>query len=111
MNVGDIAKARLQQADGSYKLRPVLLLKQMPPFQDWLVCGISTQLRQFVVDFDILMDNTHPDFALSGLIAPSIIRLGFMAVLPDSIIQGTIGRISAETYQTLLQNLINHLQS
>jgi mRNA interferase MazF len=62
MNKGDIAKARLQQADGSFKIRPVLLLKQMPPFNDWLVCGISSQLRQFVPNFDILLDFAHPDF-------------------------------------------------
>lgn len=111
MNVGDVAKARLQQADGSYKLRPVLLLKQMPPFNDWLVCGISTQLRQFVVDFDILLDASHPDFVQSGLVAPSIIRLGFMAVLPSSAIQGVIGQVSEATYQEIIQNLVNHLQS
>lgn len=111
MNKGDVVKTRLRQADGIFKIRPVLLLKQMPPFNDWLVCGISTQLRQFVPDFDILLDIAHPDFIQSGLVAPSIIRLGFLAVLPSNMIQGTIGQISENTYQQLMQNLINHLQT
>ena len=49
---GDIALASLPQADGLIKQRPALLLRQMPPFGDWLVCGISTQLRQRVADLD-----------------------------------------------------------
>ena len=49
---GDIALASLPQADGLIKQRPALLLRQMPPFGDWLVCGISTQLRQQVADLD-----------------------------------------------------------
>lgn len=52
MKVGDIVLAQLQQADGQYKLRPVLLLKQFPPFGDWLVCGISSHVRHAVSDFD-----------------------------------------------------------
>lgn len=52
MREGDIVLASLQQADWQRKQRPVLLLKQMPPFQDWLVCNISSQLRQAVPDFD-----------------------------------------------------------
>jgi len=31
MKAGDIALAQLQQANGQHKLRPVLLLKQLPP--------------------------------------------------------------------------------
>lgn len=42
MNPGDIVKAKLNQADGKIKFRPALLIKQMPPFGDWLVCGINS---------------------------------------------------------------------
>ena len=111
MRVGEIAKAMLPQADGSHKPRPVLLLKQMPPFQDWLVCGISTQLRQFVANFDEMLDEEHPDYAMSGLVSPSIIRLGFLSVLPENRIQGIIGNVSAVTYQRLISNLILYLQT
>ena len=46
MREGGIILANLQLADGSVKLRPVLLLKQLPVYNDFLVCGISTQLHQ-----------------------------------------------------------------
>lgn len=62
MKKGDIALANLQQADGQRKLRPVLLLKQMAPFQDWLVCGISSQLRQAVSGLDEVIRTTDDAF-------------------------------------------------
>jgi mRNA interferase MazF len=50
---GDISLVTLPQADGLIKPRPAVLLRQMPPFGDWLVCGISTQLHQRVADLDV----------------------------------------------------------
>jgi hypothetical protein len=44
--------AAIAQADGKHKNRPVLLLREMPKYGDFLVCGISTQLQQFIPDFD-----------------------------------------------------------
>ena len=73
MKAGDLALAQLQQADGQYKLRPVLLIKQFPPFGDWLACGISSQIRQAVPGLDELIQKTDSDFTSSGLQMPSII--------------------------------------
>lgn len=67
MKAGDIVLAQLQQADGQHKLRPVLLLKQFPPFGDWLISGISSQVRQAVPDFDELIRESDEDFSKSGL--------------------------------------------
>jgi len=39
----------------------------LPPYGDWIVCAISTQLRQEVKGFDFIIDETNPDFMLSGL--------------------------------------------
>jgi mRNA interferase MazF len=52
MQETDIVLALLPQANGSLKRRPALIFREMPPFKDFLVCGISTQLRQEVKDFD-----------------------------------------------------------
>jgi hypothetical protein len=52
---GSICLIPLPQADGKHKIRPVLLLKQFSPFNDYLVCGISTQIHQFVDGFDELL--------------------------------------------------------
>ncbi len=45
MNEGDVILALIPQADGVEKNRPALILREMPPFGDMLVCGISTQIH------------------------------------------------------------------
>jgi mRNA interferase MazF len=81
----------------------------MPPYRDLLVCGVSTQLHQYVQDFDELIIYSDNEFAASGLQASSVIRLGFLAVLPRKSIIGAIGKISRERHSRLLQRLSHHL--
>jgi len=111
MNEGDIALAPLPQADGQIKNRPVVLLRRLPHFGDFLVCGISTQLQQRVAGFDETVLPADKEFAASGLKAASLIRLGFLAVLPESALLGKIGSLSSERRQRLLANLCRHLVS
>lgn len=50
------------------KLRPVLLLDKLPgEYDDWLICMISSQTRQHIVEFDELVLEDDSDFASSGL--------------------------------------------
>jgi len=93
MREGEIALASLPQVDGSYKLRPVLLLRQLPGYNDFLVYGISTQVHQLIKDFDELLDVNDGQFSNTGLRQSSIIRLGFLAVIPSNKILGSIGKI------------------
>lgn len=74
MTEGDVALTPLPQADGEIKPRPAILLRTLPPFSDWLVCGVSTQLHHEAVGFDDPIDASHADFAGSGLKAPSVSR-------------------------------------
>ena len=111
MNEGDIVLAPLPQADGRIKNRPAVLLRRLPPFSDWLVCGIRTQLQQCVANFDEVIAPSDPEFANTGLKASSIIRLGFLAVLPDAAILGAIGSISRERHDRLLVNLCRYLST
>lgn len=111
MREGDIVKAALNQIDNKVKFRPALLLKQMPPYDDWLVCGITSQLSNRVEKFDLLLSENDSEFPKTGLLKTSIIRLGFIAVIPESIIEGIIGSISKNKYDELLNNLISHLYS
>ena len=83
----------------------------MPPFGDWLVCGISTQLHQQVAEFDEIVDVGDSDFAASGLKAASLIRLGFLAVMPASKFLGVIGSISKERRLRLVRKLSEHLRA
>lgn len=109
MKQGDIALTPVAQADGKIKNRPAIILREMPPFQDLLVCGISTQLHHLVQGFDELIQPNDSDYRVSGLIAPSLIRLGYLALVPQQRIAGAIGSISSERHKRLLQNLSNYL--
>ena len=109
MREGEIVLTNLQQADGSYKLRPVLVLKQLPGYNDFLVCGISTQLHQLIKDFDELLDEKDRHFMSTGLRQSSIIRLGFLATIPSGKIPGTIGSIDPELHKSLIGRLANYL--
>lgn len=111
MTEADVALARLPQADGLAKLRPVILIRRMPPFGDWLVCGVSSQLHHQVADFDEMIEASHPDYPLSGLKVASLIRLGFLTVLPEGYIPGTVGSISHERHARLLEKLRTHLRA
>lgn len=81
---GDIVLLPLQQADGNWKNRPVLLLKKFKPFDDFLACGISTQLHQEVKDFDWIVLSQDSQFKQTGLLQSSLIRLGFLAMIPSN---------------------------
>jgi mRNA interferase MazF len=109
MKQGDIILTPLPQANGQIKNRPALFLRVMPPFNDVLVCGISAQLHHQVPNFDELITRQDRDFASSGLVADSLIRLGFLAVIPQSKLAGSIGSISPARYKRLLQNLSDYL--
>lgn len=109
MNEGDVVLTHVPQADGVLKNRPAVVLRELPPYRDLLVCGVSTQLRQQVKDFDEIISPADVDFALSGLMTESLVRLGFLAVLPRKSIAGAIGAISKERHERLLQTLSNYL--
>ena len=110
MNEGEVALTPIPQADGRAKPRPAVLLRQMPPFGDWLICGVSTQLHHEVSGFDEVIATSHPDFRRSGLKASSLVRLGFLVVLPADRLLGVLGDIAPERHRRLLQRLGAFLQ-
>ena len=109
MKEGDVILTPLQQADGKVKNRPAIFLRELPHFQDALVCGVSTQVNQLVQGFDELITSQDNDFSNSGLVNDSLIRLGFLAVLPRRNIIGSIGSISHERHKRLLHRLSKYL--
>jgi mRNA interferase MazF len=92
MKEGDVIVLPMPQADGRVKNRPAVVLREMPPFQDVLVCGVSTQLRQAAKDFDDVISRSDPDFSSSGLLEESLVRLGFLIVVPRNRIAGSLVR-------------------
>jgi mRNA interferase MazF len=55
MQAGDVVLTLVPQADGTTKNRPAIVLRAMPVYRDVLVCGVSTQLHQYVQGFDDLI--------------------------------------------------------
>lgn len=105
MREGNVAVVALPQQDRQTKKRPVLVLREMPLFRDFLVCGISSRVHRGVPGFDEVIAPADPDFVSSGLIAPSLVRLGFLDVVPRSMIIGSIGTVSRERHKRLLSTL------
>lgn len=109
MSPGDIVLARIAEARGGAKLRPTLLLRVMPGYGDFLVCGVSSQLRQAIAGFDEIVREGDEDFSASGLKVSSVVRLGHLAVLPRDYFFGKIGTVSEARLRRLLGNLIQYL--
>jgi mRNA interferase MazF len=109
MREGEVILTPLPQADGKVKPRPALVLREMPRYGDFLVCGVSTQVHLRVPDFDELISSRDEDYPGSGLLADSLIRLGFLAVLPRQTILGGIGAISPSRHRRLLTRLSDYL--
>ena len=109
MQEGDVVLTPVPQADGTVKDRPAIVLRDMPVYRDVLVCGVSRQLHQYVQGFDEIISPADADFATSGLVSTSLIRLSFLAVVPRRNIIGTIGAIAPERHKRLLQSLSSYL--
>jgi mRNA interferase MazF len=104
---GDVVLIRLAQATGGPpKLRPALLLAQLPgPFQSALICGISTRLQDLQPDWDELIKPGDPDCTASGLHRLSAVRLSYLYAADSGEIAGVVGRIGTERLQRLRKRL------
>ena len=113
MNPGDVVLIPLPQVGGGPpKLRPALLLANLPgPYQDLLLCGISTQLHLLTTDWDEHIAPGAADYATSGLRHASVIRLSYLYAATDTEVAGSIGRISEERLHRLQERLIKRLHS
>jgi mRNA interferase MazF len=95
---GQVVVFRFPQADlEEGKLRPALLLGKLPgEYDDWLICMISSQTRQYIAGFDEIIQEDDTDFGESGLKVTSVIRVGRLAVVSGEILIGAIGQVSSE---------------
>jgi len=80
------------------------------PFDDWLLCAITSQLRHEVKFWDEMIRETDGDFKTSGLRAPSLIRLGKMATVEGPLLEETLGRISNQRLGEVLARLCARLK-
>ncbi len=107
--VGEIA-AKRRKGGGGLKPRPVLLLRELPGFGDYLACGISSQLHQAIEGFDLILSPGSPEFASAGLRAESVVRLGFIGVVPVMKMTRRLGRLPLNVLASLQTRLANHIR-
>jgi len=109
MKAGDVVRWTFVQGDGQRKMRPAIILSAVPPYTDWLVCAVSSQVQREVKGLDLLIDDKHPDFLRAGLTLPSVVRVAQLTTLPDKMIQGSLGDISPATLGAIKERLRNWL--
>ena len=105
MKAGDVVRWTFVQSDGQRKMRPAVIVSAVPPFNDRLICAISTQLHREVKELDVLLDAQHADFNRTGLRMPSLVRVAQLTTLPDKVIQGAIGEVSPATLALIKERL------
>lgn len=110
---GQIVLFRFPRSDLSAgKLRPALLLCEVPgPYDDWLICMVSSQVRQHIEGLGEIIAKDDADFAASGLKVTSVIRAGRLAVVESRVLQGAIGAISAERLRRIRSSASDALHS
>jgi mRNA interferase MazF len=111
MRPGDVVLIQLPQvAGGPSKSRPALVLAFLPgAYQNVLICGISTQVRDLQPDWDDRIEPGDADFSQSGLHRSSAIRLSYLYGADVRELLGTIGRIDAERLNRVRRRLAARL--
>ncbi len=105
MKPGDVVRWTFVQGDGQRKMRPAIIIGAVPPFNDWLVCAVSSQVQRAVKDLDIVIDTRHPDFNRTGLRMESVVRVAQLTTLPDKVVQGAIGEVAPSTLREIKDRL------
>ncbi len=106
---GDVVFTNFPQADMEIKVRPAIVLKIIPPFNDLLVCAITSRFRNHHPLLDDIIASNDDDFASSGLQKDSMIRLGSLITYERGRVQGPMGHISEGRLAQLQHRLASFL--
>lgn len=107
MNPGDIVLIRFPRSDlQAGKLRPALVVAVFPgSYEDVLLAAISSRVYQAVPGFDEVIDPSEPDYRVSGLKVPSVVRLTRLASVEPAVIDARLGRVSDDRLYRIRQRL------
>jgi mRNA interferase MazF len=72
---------------------------------------ITSRIPTILLDTDLIVDLTHPDFNLSGLRQASTIRLDHLITLRQSMIRRELGSLSLTTQHKISEILANLIHS
>lgn len=86
----------------SSKRRPSLVVSaQESPLGDVIVAFASSVVTNPLASADYLLDASHADFVLSGLVKDSVVKADKLATLNKSIFTGILGELSDATMQAI----------
>jgi hypothetical protein len=71
-----------------------------------LLAGISSRVERALSDWDVQLDERHPDFRPAGLKTASVIRTGWLVTHPSSQELPYIGQVSEDTRKLVLDRII-----
>jgi mRNA interferase MazF len=108
---GDVVLIPLPDIAGVLKLRPALVLADLPGlYQSLLICGISTQMFQIQPNWDEAIQRGNADFAQSGLHQDSAIRLSYLRAASPTEVVRAIGKLDPSRLTRLRTRLADHLR-
>jgi mRNA interferase MazF len=82
------------------KVRPAVAVSRSDrPGSDVILAFISTYSGPPLLTTDLLVQDTHPDFAQTGLKASSVIKLDKLVTVETSILLGELGELSSSLLQ------------
>jgi mRNA interferase MazF len=88
------------------KIRPAYALTD--PIGDYrhaILAMITSRIPKQPMVTDLILDTTHPDFAIAGLKKASTLRLNHLLTLRYSMIQRQLGELSTETNNQIVEKL------
>lgn len=78
------------------KVRPaVCLTEPIGAHQHVVLAFLTSRVPPHPLDSDLLLDPAHPDFATTGLHAPSVVRSHRLMTLSASLIRRRLGQLPA----------------
>ena len=88
------------------KVRPaVCLTNPIGPYNHIILAFITSKIPTDLLEPDIVLDTTHPDFAASGLHRASTIRLDRLMTVRKSVVQRELGQLSTDTQILIAEKL------
>lgn len=93
------------------KVRPaVCLTNPVGRYHHIILAFITSQIPTDLLETDIVLDKSHPDFAASGLRKASTIRLDHLMTVRKSVIQREMGILSLEIQAQIAEKLCKLLR-
>lgn len=94
------------------KVRPAYCLTNaIGNYKHVIFSLITSRIPTILLDTDLVIDLTHPEFNISGLRQPSTIRLDHLVTLRQSMIRRELGSLSLATQHKIAEIITNLIQS